>query len=411
MVVADLVLARALSAGSRARRRVAAAVLLAAGVLAAGCAGTSQPKHSALQQKIGTPGAVSATELRLRLYEIPQRLGGIIENSADRIRTESADPAVRRRALLWKADGIPALYTAALRPDPLVGALDLWVVVYQMDFYFEEGAGKDAFGLQQPIALGAVKKMVALVEATAELLTPDPALLEKRRTRVQAFARAHPIEGVFSSRETAVNELAGLAVDEDSGTLAAVGQATETLEDISLRLNAYVTLLPKLVRWEAEVAEEQATGRDNIGATLDDIHAIAEAASGAGRLLADIPGATREASGPIKELIDQERAVLMSEVERERLAVTEFITSEREAAMAAVSQERRAALASVGQERAAALAGIDALARRSIEDASTRARGMADYVFWRALVLIAAAAALFSVGYRIARGRRADRHP
>jgi hypothetical protein len=394
------------------RRPLGMATAFAVSALLSGCAGTSHPKHSALQQKIGAPGAVSATELRLRLYEIPPRLGGIIENAADRIRTESADPAVRRRALLWKADGIPALYTATLRPDPLVGALDLWVLVYQMDFYFQGGPGEGAFGPQQPIAIEAMKTIMALVDTTAESLTPDPALLEKRRTRIQAFARAHPIEGVFSSRETAVIELAGLSVDEDSGTLAAVGQATETLEDISLRLNAYVTLLPKLVRWEAEVAEEQATGRDNIGATLDDIHAIAEAASGAGRFLGDIPGAAQEASGPIAEVIDRQRAALLAEVERERLDVTAFITSEREAAMAAVTEERRAAMASVGQERAAALAGIDALAKRSIDDASGRARAMADYVFWRALVLIAVAAVLFAAAYRFARGRRRiDRTP
>jgi hypothetical protein len=177
-------------------------------------------------------------------------------------------------------------------------------------------------------------------------------------------------------------------------------------------LNAYVTLLPKLARWEAELAEVDATGRDNLGATLDDVHAIAEAASRAGVVLADIPGAAREASGPIQELIDQQRAELLAEVERERTAVTAFITSEREAAMAAVAEERRAALAGVGQERAAALAGIDALAQRSIDDASGRARAMADYVFWRALVLIAVAAVLFAAAYRFARGRRRiDRTP
>jgi len=51
-------------------------------------------------------------------------------------------------------------------------------------------------------------------------------------------------------------------------------------------------------------------------------------------------------------------------------------------------------------------AGLDALAKRSIEDASGRARGMADYVFWRALILIVASALLFAAGYRLARGRQ-----
>ena len=111
-------------AGFLGRRR-GAAWLLAAWGLASACASTAPPQRSVLQEKIGT-GDVSATELRLRLYELPGQLGAVIETTADRIRAESTDPGVRHRALLWKADGIPALYAAALRPDPLAGALDLW---------------------------------------------------------------------------------------------------------------------------------------------------------------------------------------------------------------------------------------------------------------------------------------------
>ena len=67
------------------------------------------------------------------------------------------------------------------------------------------------------------------------------------------------------------------------------------------------------------------------------------------------------------------------------------------------SARNAAAVATIGQERAAVQAGLDALAKRSIDDASGRARGMADYVFWRALILIAAAALLFAAAYRVAR--------
>ena len=109
-----------------------ATILLAACGLVSACGSTNPSDRSALQQQIGTPGGISATELRLRLYELPQQLGGIVEVAADRIRSGSSDPAIRRRALLWEADGIPALYAAALRPDPLVGGLDLAVFVYQM---------------------------------------------------------------------------------------------------------------------------------------------------------------------------------------------------------------------------------------------------------------------------------------
>jgi hypothetical protein len=73
--------------------------------------------------------------------------------------------------------------------------------------------------------------------------------------------------------------------------------------------------------------------------------------------------------------------------------------------LAGLSEERKAAMAAISQERAAVQAGLDALVKRSIEDASGRARGMADYVLGRVLILIVATALLFAAGYRLARGR------
>ena len=63
---------------SGARLTRVATLLAACGLLSA-CGSTASSDRSALQQKIGTPGGISATELRLRLYELPQQLGGIVE--------------------------------------------------------------------------------------------------------------------------------------------------------------------------------------------------------------------------------------------------------------------------------------------------------------------------------------------
>jgi hypothetical protein len=381
------------------------AVFLLAVWLVSACASTAPSNRSALQARIGNT-SVSATELRLRIYELPAQFGAIIESASDRIRAESSDPAVRRQALLWKADGIPALYSAALRPDPLAGAFDLFLFIEQMSLYFREGAGKNVFSAQQPLATAAVDRMLAIARETAASLTNDPEVLKRRTALVEQFARSHPIEGAFSSRDTALIELARLSESKNSGTLASVGLATETLSDISLRLNAYVTLLPKVARWQGELAADEVMGRDSLRGTLDDFDAMGEAARSANSLLGDIPGVARDAGGPIGELLDQQRKELLAAVDRERLTMTSFITSEREAALAKVSEERRAAMASVTQERIAALAAVDALVKTSIEDASGRARNISNYVFWRALILIAVAALLFAAAYRLARGRR-----
>jgi hypothetical protein len=388
-------------------RRTPATVLVLLGVLASACASTSGDHRSTLQQKVGQHGGVGSSQLRLRLYELPPRLDGALEIAADRIRAESSDSAVRRRALLWKADGIPAIYSAALRPDPLAGGLDLWALLYQMRDYFTTGAGKDAFGAQQPIAVEAVQKMLAETEAVAQSLSVDRDGYARQNAQVEKFAHEHPIEGPFSGRETILADLAQFSDPGSVGVLIGVGEVTETITDISLRLNEYVTLLPKVARWQAELAAEGVTGRSDLRGTLDQVDAIGEMARRVDALLADLPGAIRQASGPVGELLDRQRVELLAAVDRERSNLTGFVTSERQAALSAVSNERQAALEGISRERAAALAGVDGIAKRSLEDATVRVRGVVDYVFVRALILIAVAAVLFGVAFWLARRPRA----
>jgi len=391
--------------GLLGRRRGAALLLAAWGLVSASaCANTTPSRRSALQQKAGKNG-VSALELRLRIYELPGQLGSMIETAADQIRAESSDPAARRHALLWKADGIPALYTAALRPDPLAGGIDLWLLLEQMNLYFVEGAGKNAFGAQQPLATATTARMLLTIEKTAASMATDTEARERAEARIQEFARSHPIEGAISSRDTALIVLAKLSDAEKTGMFASVGQATESVSDISLRLNAYVSLVPKVARWQVELAAEEVMGRENLRGTLGDVQAVGATARSLNSVLADIPGTARAASVPVREMLDQQRTEVMTAVQQERLAVTESIAAELKAALAAISEERRAALAGLSEERVAMLSELDAMTQRSIEDASSRARDIADYVFVRALILIAAAALMFAVAYRLARGR------
>src|SRR5262249_25528835 len=162
----------------------------------------------------------------------------------------------------------------------------------------------------------------------------------------------------FSARDTALIELARLSGAEKGNAFASVGQATETLSDISLRLNAYVTLVPKVGRWQAELAAEDITGRDSLRRALDDFQAVGDAARRADRVFADIAGTVREAGIPMQEMLDRQRDELLAATDRERIAVMAFISAERESAFAALSEERKAALESIGRERAAVLTEV-----------------------------------------------------
>ncbi len=387
------------------RSRVPAGALLVAGALTLACSTTAAPRQSTLQQKVGK-GSMSAAELRMRVYETADRLGGTLENAADEIQSKSSDAAVRRRAILWKADGIPALYAAAFRPDPLAGGFDLWVLLVQMDLYFTDGPGRAAFGAEQPIALAAVRQMKATVEQTATLVSASPEQLARRHAEVEDFARAHPIEGSFSGRTTGAGELARFFGQEDLDAFAVVGQAGDTLADLSLRLGSYSTLLPKEIRWQGELLAGEVAGRENLRSTLEDLDDVGRVARRADAVLADVPGTVRAASGPLGELMDQQRSALLAAIEQQRVAISAYVASERQAIADTIRQERQAAFESLGRERAAALREVDAISTRSLDTATQRARGVVDYVFWRALILIVVAAVIAAAAYRLARAPR-----
>jgi hypothetical protein len=312
--------------------------LFGAGFFEAACVSAAPPHKSAAQKQIGKT-SITAAELRARVYETAERLGGFVEAAADDIRSKSSDPAAWRNALLWKADGILALYAAAFRPDPFVGALDLWTLVAQMDLYFSEGAGKAAFGAEQSIAQAALGRMSALCEEAGAAIAANPEMLEHWRVEIQKFARAHSVEGSFSTRSTEAAQLAKF--EASAGALAAVGRATETLSDITLRLDSYSTLMPKEIRWQGELLASEIAGRENLRSALDDVEAIGRAGKRADEVLSDIPGTVRASTGPIQVLLDRERTEMMAAVDRERMALTTFITSERQAALDAVSKERQ----------------------------------------------------------------------
>jgi hypothetical protein len=62
---------------------------------------------------------VSAEELRIRVRGLAGPFSGIMEEVADDFLTTTDDPDLRRRALMFKINGIPAIQRALFEQDPL----------------------------------------------------------------------------------------------------------------------------------------------------------------------------------------------------------------------------------------------------------------------------------------------------
>ena len=99
---------------------------MAAAAVALAAAWACAPKAAHRQTDVMEAGTitVSAAELRAVVNALADRFADQIEETADRIGAATQDPAIRRRALVFEIDAVPAVYTAAYRADPLAGVVD-----------------------------------------------------------------------------------------------------------------------------------------------------------------------------------------------------------------------------------------------------------------------------------------------
>jgi hypothetical protein len=124
-------------------------------------------------------------------------------------------------------DAIPAVYTAAYRADPLVGALETWGLAFQIREYLETGAGRDAFGAQQPLARAEARDLLAEADASVKMVAVSQKVFDATRVKMQSWVTQRPIEHVFSSRSSVPCVLAKWR-SEDRDAFFAAGEVTRS---------------------------------------------------------------------------------------------------------------------------------------------------------------------------------------
>jgi hypothetical protein len=103
--------------------------------------------------------------LRARLHEYSITFAAEVDLAATSIERRAADSTVRRNALLWKIRAIPEMRKACFRLEPIGALLDAWTFARQMDHFFAEGAGADAFGPLQPEAVEVSRRLADQMRA------------------------------------------------------------------------------------------------------------------------------------------------------------------------------------------------------------------------------------------------------
>lgn len=389
------------------RRNVAALPALAAAWLFAGC----DPAHAAKQSSTPVTSSIkrlqmSPQELRIRVRALIRPTLGIVEQAGDRILFATSDPVVRRGALIWKIETTTTFLSALLRNDPILALADAWGYTLQVKALIGRADMTSKYGAFAPKASEAMAEIETELRSFAGSLQ-EGLTADVYEAEVREWADQHPIEGALYRRPSMDGAVASLlAKSSGGGAFAALGSLEETTADVMTRMDLYTMYLPRLARWEGELAIDDLAGSVDPKALAAELERFTRAADRIAAVAESTP-----------DLVARERAAALEAVRLERLAATKDLQGERKAVLEALQQERIATLSEIeaiarrlverssGPLHEAArrdmedlLRSVETMRKGLIVDAGTTLNDVVDHAFWKGVELLLIAAALGGLG-------------
>jgi hypothetical protein len=280
---------------------------------------------------------VNTEQARLRMRALVEPYCGAIVASADRISAGTTNRVIRREALLWKMEAVPAMRETLFQSNPFLAITDTWVLLWQMTDYFEKGPGRQALGSAAPIAVATCQHLEEELRSVAVGFTRSGDV-----TRISDFIRQwateHPIQYSIASRESVLSHFTAFEIQEQFSMPEIAGNLVVTLDDLSRRLDIYSAQVPEQSRWQAELFAMDLAADYQFDQVLqlatNAVQSTAAAAESINRMMAPLE----------KTLAVAEAAP--GTIAKERAAAIEALTTQREAALVElhrnISEEREA---------------------------------------------------------------------
>ena len=352
-------------------------------LIGSGC--TISPERYQIDPRVHAESDISANfeQARLQMRGLVQPMSGVIVASANQILAGTSDPAIRREALRWKIEAVPALREALFQPNPMTALGDAWVLTFQMTDYFESGPGAKALGEARAIAVTASQRLEAEMARVAASVTVSGDV-SRTREYVRKWAADHPIQQSIAGRESILSHIMERELAASFSPTEAVGNLVVSVDDLNRRLEIYSAQLLDQSRWQAELFLTDFTREHQLEKAVplaeQAVRIAGQAADDFTRIVPVLEGSlsTLEKALPLAEsaVTSAGRAVealdrTIPAVERS-LAVVEkapaLVAAEREAAMKALSAELRRTLAFFDGERLATLKQLDAERKAVVQD-------------------------------------------
>ncbi len=366
-----------------------------AALLLAACA--TIPTQTGFMREQGVQVSSEALRVRLRAEAIP--FTGLMEQAADAARAASPDPAVRRGALVWKINVVPAMYRTLFNQRPLVALVDTWALLLQAEQYLESEEGRKAFGPGAATVLATTRELEGRVQEIARWAVPDRDLAAVR-VKVLDWAWNHPVRLTFATRESIEQFLVTLAPTEALSAFAVVGQLNEDMSGMISRIDFLPVMIPNLAVWRAELSYV-----DLVDPRMGD--AMKQAGEAMARVDAMIAWLGTDG---LDGFADEQRIQIMRAIAAERAEIERIVRTQREEIQAFVDRERVEIAALVQRERLAVMADAQRLGDHATAEAARRATEVVDHAIARLAIVLGALLVLAAVLYLVVR-RRPGRSP
>lgn len=289
--------------------------------LATGCSIAADPPPSGQASAHSSVQRLSVEELGERLRMFENRFRRRVAEAANRIKSESDDPVVRKRALIWSLRSTEDLDSALDRKVPLHAFLDAWALCVQSERYFEHGAGRADFGDQSGIALEAVRELTADIRRIgASFLSPQH--LSLAEADIEAFSAENPIGRGFSRPAMAFSE----AGSRGARTLAWISDVTLTpfraignlgLSDTAAAIREFAAAADRLNDLLRETPEELRLQTEILLLDADSLPTVREARAALERVAQDMNRVV-ELAGRLPAELRREVTVVLEDLDRDQ---------------------------------------------------------------------------------------------
>ena len=310
---------------------------------------------------------------QLLLQDYSASATSVVDQAMQEIVDVSDDPEVIDHALRFRAAAVAEIRRAALRVNPIAGALDSWVLLQQLQTFLFDGPGKTAFEGQMEIVDRMMVGLIRDLDVAVERMLDDRELAKET---VDAFASSHPILSMSLSRPSVISPVAN--DDDRLRTLMDSVASFEFLANAAYyRLGSAIDDLPQDLRWQSEIVIREVFADPQIADAIESLDELDGHMRSVGIAIEAIPTsldengegivksieflsqkATDEISVTVEEGVERigeiaeiERVGAQRDIERQRLETIEVLQAEREVVLEAITKQRVALVEDLSRER------------------------------------------------------------